>query len=307
MVVREAMPARIRSPRAHDFSAIMRMASLRAANLFTMEHPRLDVERTRTHIRQGDPEALVLVLNLAGRQRIDQERRSVVLRPGDLTLYHSSQPMRTFSDPTLEREAAVVVALPQHEASISYERVRPLLATRLPGDSGISRVVSAYLSSLATGDALTDELSHPHLAEITLDLIVLMLARCADVPDTLPPERSQRVRLMRIQQSILSSLGDASLTPASIAAAHHISLRSLQRLFRANGSGVAAWIRDRRLQRCRVDLADPTLAGVSIGSIARRAGFDDPTSFSRSFKNAFGVSPADYRATVRAEPASGGS
>jgi hypothetical protein len=54
----------------------------------------------------------LVVLNLAGHQRIDQDRRSAILGPGDLTIYHTSRPMRTYSDPGITRESAVVVAIP---------------------------------------------------------------------------------------------------------------------------------------------------------------------------------------------------
>ena len=48
-------------------------------------------------------------------------------------------------------------------------------------------------------------------------------------------------------------LGDADLTPAAVAAAHHVSLRQLHRLFETQETTVAAWIRHRRLERCRRD------------------------------------------------------
>ncbi len=39
------------------------------------------------------------------------------------------------------------------------------------------------------------------------------------------------------------------LSPAAVAAAHHISLRSLHQLFHDEGLTVAGWIRQRRLER----------------------------------------------------------
>ncbi|WP_189145366.1 hypothetical protein [Streptomyces lacrimifluminis] len=41
------------------------------------------------------------------------------------------------------------------------------------------------------------------------------------------------------------------------AACHHISVRYLHRLFPPQGITVSAWIRQRRPERCRRDLADP--------------------------------------------------
>ena len=56
------------------------------------------------------------------------------------------------------------------------------------------------------------------------------------------PGREIAERLAFIQQH----LDDPGLSPAEIAAAHHISLRLLHKLFQEQGETVAGWIRARR-------------------------------------------------------------
>ena len=68
-----------------------------------------------------------------------------------------------------------------------------------------------------------------------------------------------------------------------IAAANHISLRYLHKLFEPQPSTVAGFIRERRLERCRRDLADPSLAHVPVRAIALRLGFPDPARLNRLF------------------------
>lgn len=295
MIANAAMPVRARSPYANDFAATMRVDCLGPVTFFTLDHPSLQVERTRAHIRQADPESLVVVLNLAGRQRVDQNRRTALLSPGDLTLYHSSWPMSTLSDPTIQRESAVVVTMPQAEVSPPIDRLRSLLATRLRGDSGVGRIVSAYLRAMATSGALADTAGVSRLGHITLDLISVMLGRLTDEIHSVAPESRQRAAMARIELFILSNLRDPSLTPETIAAAHHLSVRSLYRLFQAHRTGVAGWIRDRRLERCQRALSDPALASLSVAAVARRWGFVDAAHFSRVFKQAYGCSPTQYR------------
>ena len=65
---------------------------------------------------------------------------------------------------------------------------------------------------------------------------------------------------------------------------------------------MSGWIRDRRLERCRADLRDPRLAGLSILEIATRWGFVSPAHFSRTFRAAYGVSPRDARAAAARRP-----
>ena len=93
-------------------------------------------------------------------------------------------------------------------------------------------------------------------------------------------------------------LGEADLAPAQIAAAHHISLRQLHKLFHASGTTVAGWIRQRRLERCGHDLRDPRWSGRPVAAIGARWGYPDPAHFSRLFKAAYGVGPRDYRAST---------
>jgi AraC-like DNA-binding protein len=84
-----------------------------------------------------------------------------------------------------------------------------------------------------------------------------------------------------------------------IAAAHQISTRYLHKIFHDQGLTVAGWIRQRRLERCHRDLADPVLRSHPIHAIATRWGFSDSAHFSRLFRAAYGTSPRDYRHLAR--------
>lgn len=94
-------------------------------------------------------------------------------------------------------------------------------------------------------------------------------------------------------------LGDPELDPAGIAAANFISLRHLHGLFQEHGETVASWIRSRRLERCRRDLADPLLRHRTTTEIAFRWGFTDPSHFSRPFRTTFAMSPSECRPSRR--------
>ena len=80
------------------------------------------------------------------------------------------------------------------------------------------------------------------------------------------------------------------LSPASLADAHGISLRYLHLLFAQRGHTAAAWIRERRLAYCREVLTTAD-ADLSVTEVAIRAGFSDPSHFSRLFRHRFGVAP----------------
>jgi len=74
-----------------------------------------------------------------------------------------------------------------------------------------------------------------------------------------------------------------------------MSVRHLHRLFAHRRCTVGDWIRERRLERCRRDLADPRFRERTITDIAFYWGFSESAHFSRSFKKQFGVSPRAFR------------
>ncbi|GAA3044736.1 helix-turn-helix domain-containing protein [Actinokineospora globicatena] len=96
-----------------------------------------------------------------------------------------------------------------------------------------------------------------------------------------------------IREFIDARLSDPDLTPAEVAAANHVSTRQLYRLFESEGTTVAKWIRDRRLERCRADL----LAHDRVSTISARWGLPDSSYFSRAFRERYGCAPRDYRRT----------
>jgi AraC-like DNA-binding protein len=120
----------------------------------------------------------------------------------------------------------------------------------------------------------------------------------------LPPENRRQALLRRIHAFIESHLGDPQLSPAAVAAAHHISLRYLHKLFEPGTHGVAAVIRQRRLERCRDDLLDPAQVDRPVAGIAARWGFSSAAHFSRVFREAYGLPPAEFRRAYRLPAAS---
>jgi AraC-like DNA-binding protein len=117
----------------------------------------------------------------------------------------------------------------------------------------------------------------------------------AELGDLRPgPDEALRNRIIGY---IEVRLPDRNLAPAQIAAAHHISVRRLHRLFEDQPETVAALIRRRRLERCRAELirSDRTVIAV-----AARWGFADPASFSRLFKATYGYTATALTSSNRA-------
>ena len=126
-----------------------------------------------------------------------------------------------------------------------------------------------------------------------LDLIGMSLS--SRIPHSAPSSRSSQSTLRRIQQYIEEHLDDEDLTLSSVARAHSVSARYVNRLFMQEGVSAARWIRMRRLERCRADLEDPERRRLSISEIAFDHGFGNISSFNRAFKARFHITPTALR------------
>ena len=99
-------------------------------------------------------------------------------------------------------------------------------------------------------------------------------------------------RLARVTDYIYEHL-DEDIDLAVLAEVACLSPWHWHRIYHAlHGETVAATVRRLRLQRAAADLANTTLA---IEEIARRARYEAVPSFSRAFRVAYGLSPAQYR------------
>lgn len=192
---------------------------------------------------------------------------------------------------------AVSVEFPKALVPLPPDRVGRLLGKPLPGRDGTGALLAGFLTDLAEqADAFPP--SHaPRLGMVLLDLLLAWLTQLLDAEAALGPETRQQALIERIQDFIRHNLHEPELAPPLIAAAHHISLSYLHRLFgqHSQGETVAAWIRRQRLEGARRDLADPALHTTPVHAIATRWGHHHPADFSRAFRSAYGMPPTKYR------------
>ena len=90
-------------------------------------------------------------------------------------------------------------------------------------------------------------------------------------------------------------LAEPELNLAEVAREHALPVRYVQKLLGGTGQGFSAYVRDRRLDRAKADLASPLHAQMSITDICLRWGFNDIAYFSRSFRERFAMSPREHR------------
>jgi AraC-like DNA-binding protein len=277
--------------------------SLRLIEVHAQPHT---ARRTARLVKAAPAGCYKIGIQLRGTSVLIQDGREATLVPGDFSFYDTDRPYTlAFSDP----HRMLVLVFPRDMLGLPQHRLAGLTATRLPGEGGgMAALVGPLLVNVA---GLLDEVYSPEpgiglrLAGNVVDLLGTVLAERLDTaPCDL--DAAHRALMLRITAFIEKHLSEADLAPAQIAAAHHVSLRQLHKLFHANGTTVAGWIRQRRLEHCCHDLRDPSWMARSVAAVGARWGYPDPAHFSRLFKANYGVGPRDYRASYGLAAQSGG-
>jgi AraC-like DNA-binding protein len=280
-----------------DFRGRLRGTELGSLRLIEVRAEPHTARRTARLVKLAPAGCYKIGVQLRGTAVLIQDGREAMLSPGDFTFYDTDRPYTlAFSDP----HRMLVLVFPRDMLGLPQHRLAGLTATRMPGEAaGMAALIGPFLVKVA---GMLEEADTPgpgigvRLAGNVVDLLGTVLA---DRLDTTPddPATAHRALMLQITAFIEEHLADPELTPGQIAAAHHISLRQLHKLFHEGGTTVVGWIRQRRLDHCGHDLRDPQCGARSVAAVGARWGYPDPAHFSRLFKAAYGVGPRDYRAS----------
>lgn len=290
-VDRSFVPLEVSSGQTDDFRASMHAASLRDFNLVDIAAVPHMVERTRRLVGECTTEpAYKVSLMVEGTGYICQDGRDVVLRPGDVAVYDTTRPYTLAFD---EPMRTVVAMFPKRLVDLPDERVARLTAMALGRDDSLGAMVGSLLEQLAGRLHLASATTGWRLARNAVDLVTILMRDRLEEEREPPAERRDV-----IYAYIEEHLDDPALSPTVIAGAHYISVRSLHLLFQHAGVSVSSYVRTRRLEHCRTDLADPALSGETVTAIATRWAFSDAAHFSRIFKATYGETPTEFRARL---------
>jgi AraC-like DNA-binding protein len=250
------------------------------------------VHRTAGLIRHDARELYRLVLVMSGSVLLTQDDHTARIRRGEFAIYDFNRPYE------LRYEAAVRLAVfgfPHAMLSLPAEPIARLAAVPITADDGAGAIAGPLLRRVALDLETYQPASASRLSSIVMNVVTATIAERVERVEWLLVEERQRTLLLRIYDFVEQHLGEIDLSPAVVAAAHHVSVRQIHRLFEGRHTTAAAWIRHRRLEQCRADLADPALFAVPVSAIAAKWGLPDSAQFSRMFRRRYATSPVEYR------------
>ena len=216
--------------------------------------------------------------------------------------------------------------LPFKQGDISFRTTRmpsvcslatpgKLVMLRVPGDRFFGLYADLhdrFVPSVAHAGSRLAEAARGHMAQVFPDeaprhaalayfseqsfVSLLAATYCETVDDDAADgKRHERDRWQRLVAYIEAHLGDAELSVDAVSKELGISKRLTHRLFETQRTQYGAYLRTRRLERAKEELANPRLAQLSVSEIAWRSGFNDASHFSRAFRDRFGVPPGAWR------------
>jgi AraC-like DNA-binding protein len=255
----------------------------------------LRVERTVRHVRMSAPEIVTMGLTVQGRAGLSTPHADELIEQGHLDLVDNAYPYSFVQSRTDRSEhAALMMDLDQLGLPVDLIHASaPALRA-----SPLYDLVRSHFTQLSR---LSQDLPEPARGRLGWASVQLVRALVTTATgDSRGAGALHDSLAVRVRAFIDDHLGDPGLDPALIAAAHHVSVRHLHAQWsRAVGQApLAEWIMQRRVKRARELLADPRCRDLTITAVARDCGFVDSAHFSRRFRQAYGISPRDWRATA---------
>jgi AraC-like DNA-binding protein len=151
------------------------------------------------------------------------------------------------------------------------------------------RVVRDMILGFADQNAATTAAVRHRQGNQLLDLFDVVVAG----PAAPGRARSKEATLFRTKQYIERHLRNTELSAATIASAVWASVVHLNRLFRAEGTSLMRYVRNRRLEVATGLLSKTGCERPQIQEVALRCGFSSHAHFSRVFRERYGMSPSD--------------
>jgi AraC-like DNA-binding protein len=256
--------------------------------VFTVSGTPQVVSRTTTAVRRSPGDLIKVCVQLRGRATVHQGGHEVMLGPGELAVYDTGCPYQ------IRLEGAwtsAVMALPRDAIGLRSGDLDRRMYRAYPAANGPGGVLSHFVVSAVAQLAPPGSAVAVKLGEAGSTLLASTLLGDGDLAarDAADDLRAHVIRYIR------THLADPQLSRSSIAAAHHMSARTLDRLFAAEPWSVSGLIRHERLESVRRDLADPRLGHRSVAVLAARWCFFDAAHFSRLFRQHYGYPPSQAR------------
>jgi AraC-like DNA-binding protein len=266
----------------------LRGLDLGGAAVFTVSGNPQAVRRTTAAAKQTPTDMLKVCVQLRGRATVHQDDREIVLDPGQFAVYDMARPYALRLEGTW---TCAVMAVRRDLVEVPAARLPGAMSRAYPSGQGPGLLLSQFITSTVSQMDRVEPAAAGRLGEAGACLLAGSLAGDGDVT----ADGAAQVLRDRVMAYIRARLEDPRLSRTAVAAAHRMSPRTLDRLFRGLEWSVSGYIRHERLEAVRRDLENPALAHRGVAALAARWCFFDAAHFSRLFRETYGYPPSHAR------------
>jgi AraC-like DNA-binding protein len=275
-----------------DVSVLFEYSAFGEAHLLKSRNASLGLVTTPTLLKGVESDLLTVTVKLAGTAAMTQGP-SRPLRGGDLWMTELWRPFEFLDDGgenvafylTLDR-----LGLPRDYAARAGEAIHT---------SPLAAQLRRHLQILARdGDAISQGPAASMIGQATTDLLRAALISAVEEEPFRRDGWDQDLTTV-VKSYISQHLADPDLGAERIARAMFMSVRHVYKLWETEPLPLGQWILERRLDAARRELTSPRGRNQTIAAMARRWGFADSTHFSRRFRQAYGMSPREWRHACR--------
>ncbi len=266
-----------------QFSGALRSTRCGDAELTEVASSPIAYNRSHRHVRTSGTDDYFVAVVLEGEQRYLQNDRSASLRPGSVLLYDSGRP---YDFDIARSYRSVLLRLP-----------RPMVESRFHqgGELGGLMLDRARPQAALIGSLLQNMLATAEEADLPMSFVSPVLDVIAGAfalgSDSLVIKGRSAPPLDRIKHYLRQRVADDGLTVGQICTDQNLSVRSLNRLFAAEGTTPMTWLRNFRLAEAHSMLAEGRCRSVTEAAFS--CGFNDLSYFGRCFRKRYGFSPKD--------------
>lgn len=238
---------------------------------------------------------LRLILMSAGQARIERRTGSDVDVVGAGSLYLLDP--GAVSRATWSAHHDLCLKLPRHAVieAVGSDPLKGGAAVCMLPNSGIAPFLTTQMRMLSTHGAGMDSDDCASVLSSATALALRLLSRYLRGSDDASADPHEAL-LSAAKRYLERHHRSHDLTPDDVAAALGCSRRQLYRIFSREQLTVAGYLREVRLQQCRLALQRSASRGAKVGAVAYAHGFADLPAFSKLFKRRFGSSPSEIAA-----------
>ncbi|EGH71510.1 AraC family transcriptional regulator [Pseudomonas syringae pv. aceris str. M302273] len=243
-------------------------------------------ERTSQHVRQHPDEDLLAIYVATGSANMTQAGRLTVLGAGDIALYDAGKPFKHefYSDSVFS------MRIPRTLMFSRFPESESLMNVKIAENQPMSLLLGQMLEQACAISTSASDNAKARFASSFLDAMSASLEiqtqqdLGSDRPHCYSTLFGKAVRFVEQQ------LDNCEISAEDIAAALHVSQRTLSRAFAKQNTTLMNYLWARRLESSHALLLEGRVQQVT--QAAQQCGFSDLSHYCRAFKKRYGSSPS---------------